>query len=129
MPRPFKIRSKTILQNKIDKYFETQYVLDLKENKIVFVKPLSRSGLCNFLWITQTTLNTYLTDENPKRQGVRETLAMALQKIEESLVDNGLMSKTNSAMSMFVLKNNFNRKDKAETEIHNSGEIQFKIVD
>lgn len=69
-------------------------------------------------------LVSYLSN---KYESVFSTIKKAKTIIKSRLIDKGLNSETNPTMTIFVLKNNHDMKDKVETEnTHNISSVNLK---
>lgn len=134
--RPKKFSSPKEMQKAIDRYFEecdnrTKQVYDKQSGMVIDIvvpKPYTIEGLCVALEIDRDTLLNY-----EKRQGYEEffgTIKKAKIKVQQNLIERGLEGENNSAVSIFVMKNNFGYKDKSEQEISgiDGGAIQTQSV-
>lgn len=99
--RPLKFPSVKILQEKIDRYFD-----DCTQNK----EPPTVTGLAVALDTSRKVLLEY-----EDRKDFSNAIKRAKTKIEAHL-ENLLLTRDNAAGKIFVLKNNFNWRDKIEVE-------------
>lgn len=122
------------LQDFIDEYFEYCDGNPLLEQNWVgkegvevlkrTQRPYTIEGLCLHLHITRQTLLNY-----QKREGYEEyfdTITRAKRKITEQYVTFGLAGGYNTALVKFLLSNNTEYKDKAETEL--SGTVNLGVT-
>lgn len=119
------------LQRDIDAYFKecdshTKPFITKQGLEIQVSSPLPYTieGLCEYLDCDRKTLINY---EN--REGYEEffhTIKKAKNKIQRDKVEKGLMGESNSAVTIFDLKNNHGYKDKQEQEL--SGGIEVSKI-
>jgi hypothetical protein len=110
------------LQIDIDKYFEeclnnTIEKLDSIGKKVTIKKPIpfTIEGLCDTLDCDRATLLNY-----QKAVGYEpyfNTIKRAKNKIQRNKLERGLTGDSNSAVTIFDLKNNHDYKDKTEQTI------------
>jgi len=117
------------LQDAIDKYFDKcdsnsiEIYSKSAQSKETIKRqiPYTIEGLCVVLECDRDTLLNY-----EKKKGYEDyfgTIKRAKMKIQLNKVERGLMGTSNSAVTIFDLKNNHNYKDKSESNIQHSGEI------
>ena len=111
--RPKAFNSVKELENKIKKYFE---YCD-KESK-----PYTMSGLAYYLDVDRKTIVNYTKDED-----YFPTIKRARDKVQMQLEENALMNISNSTFTIFNLKNNFDWKDKIETNTENFEQINKSL--
>lgn len=109
--RPKQYETPEQLQAKIDEYYN-----DCEINEL----PLTTEGLAYFLDVDRVTLLRYEKSESHK--DFSHTIIKAKNKILKYKMENAIMGKSNTAIAIFDLKNNYNYKDKQETEF--SGKIE-----
>ena len=73
--------------------------------------PFTIIGLACFIGIAKDTIIEY-----GKKDGFSDSYKKALAFAERSLVDNGLNGSYNPTLTIFLLKNNHNYKDKHEVD-------------
>lgn len=84
--------------------------------------PYTVEGLAYTLDIDRDTLLNYQKDEDdPER---RRIVRQAKLRIQQNVMERGLMGKGDRVVTIFNLKNNFGYVDKTETEINNRIDIQ-----
>lgn len=108
MGRPKAFKSVEELEALIDDYFATDAYMGEGDNR-QFVPTIS--GLALHLDITTATLRNYGKDED-----FFSTIKRAKQRVELSLEQR--LAGNNVAGSIFNLKNNFDWKDKTESDIN-----------
>jgi hypothetical protein len=123
--RPLKFQSVEELQQKIEDYFEmcnktiVKKVLNKNQEIIAEVsKPYTITGLAEWLDTNRQTLINY-----EEREEYFDTIKRAKAKIEACYEERALLGDNNPVVSIFTLKNNFNWKDKHETDLTTGGEI------
>lgn len=127
------------MQEAIDEYYaacdnNTKKIWSEKVGEIVEIPspiPYTVEGLCECLDINRSTLLTYETSHT--HEDFNNTVKRAKLKIQKNTAEMALMGALNPAVSIFVMKNNFNYKDKTETDITTDGEkinntINVKVV-
>jgi len=116
------------LKNAIEKYFNhcdnnTAEVYIKSSQELKEIKkpiPYTIEGLCEVLECDRDTLLNY-----EKKKGYEDyfgTVKKAKMKIQRNKLERGLLGDSNSAVTIFDLKNNHNYKDKTETDITSKGE-------
>lgn len=121
--RAKKFTSPEELKNAIDIYFEEcdnrirkVYIKSKQEMEDVNdPEPYTIEGLCRVLNVTRETLLHY-----EKETGYEEyfdTIKEAKMKIQENVVKRALTGDNVSAVSIFVMKNNFGYKDQTEQKM------------
>lgn len=84
--------------------------------------PYTYEGLAHTLDVDRKTLWNYEHDEaDPER---RRIVRNAKHRVVRDMVERGLTSKKNPALTIFLLKNNFGYVDKTEHEVNNKIDIQ-----
>lgn len=111
--RPRAFNSVEELEKKINKYFEYCN----KENK-----PYTMSGLAYYLDVDRKTIVNYTKDEQ-----YFPTIKRARDRVQMQLEENALMNISNSTFTIFNLKNNFDWKDKIETNTENFEQINKSL--
>lgn len=112
--RPPKFESASDMETAIDRYFlacdEDRYM----RGKIQDSTPYTVEGLCCALDIDRRTLLRY--ENNEKRPEFCHAVKSAKLRIQQDVMERGLMGRSNPAVAIFNLKNNFGYTDKIETE-------------
>lgn len=108
--RPLKFNDPDALQIKIDEYFNTT-----TDN------PPTLEGLAVYLGCGTSTLRDYQAEHDINidrdiQTKLSATIKTAKERCGQSLVASGLGAR-NPAMHIFLLKNNYNYRDKTEQEI------------
>lgn len=111
------------MQKVIDEYFyncdnRIRQVYIKSHQDLVDVKcpvPYTIEGLCNALGLCRDALLNY--EKEPGYEDFHDTVKAAKLKVQQNLVERGLEGENNSAVSIFVMKNNFGYKDKTEHEM------------
>ena len=111
--RPKAFNSVEELESKINNYFEYCN----KENK-----PYTMSGLAYYLDVDRKTIVNYTKDED-----YFPTIKKARDRVQMQLEENALMNISNSTFTIFNLKNNFDWKDKIETNSDNFEQINESL--
>lgn len=111
--RPRAFNSVEELESKINDYFEYCN----KENK-----PYTMSGLAYYLDVDRKTIVNYTKDEE-----YFPTIKKARDRVQMQLEENALMNISNSTFTIFNLKNNFDWKDKIETNTENFEQINESL--
>lgn len=121
--RPRKFESPKQMQEEIDAYFKEcegyeiiTYGKDGKRESSIKKpsKPLTVEGLAVALDVDRKTLLNY-----EKEQGYEEffpTIKKAKSRILQDMMERGLLGDSNSAVTIFGMKNNFGYRDKSELE-------------
>jgi len=104
MANVYKYKTAAAFEKAARRYFKSA-----EENK----KPFTVTGLCIELGITRQTLLNY--ENNEEIDGLSEAVKMAKLLIENFLEER--LFEHNVTGVIFNLKNNFNWKDKTETEL------------
>lgn len=107
--RPLKFKDENELQAAINLYFES---CDSKG------EPFTIEGLCVALDIDRKTLLNY-----EKREGYEmffHAVKKAKLKVQENLVKRGLAGDNSTALTIFLLKNNYGYRD--QTDLKHSGD-------
>ena len=111
--RPRAFNSVEELESKIKDYFE--YCNKEK-------KPYTMSGLAYYLDVDRKTIVNYTKDEE-----YFPTIKKARDRVQMQLEENALMNISNSTFTIFNLKNNFDWKDKIETNTENFEQINESL--
>jgi len=111
--RPRAFNSVEELESKIKDYFEYCN----KENK-----PYTMSGLAYYLDVDRKTIVNYTKDEE-----YFPTIKKARDRVQMQLEENALMNISNSTFTIFNLKNNFDWKDRIETNTENFEQINKSL--
>ena len=111
--RPRAFNSVEELESKINDYFE--YCNKEK-------KPYTMSGLAYYLDVDRKTIVNYTKDEE-----YFPTIKKARDRVQMQLEENALMNISNSTFTIFNLKNNFDWKDKIETNTENFEQINESL--
>ena len=111
--RPRAFNSVEELESKINDYFEYCN----KENK-----PYTMSGLAYYLDVDRKTIVNYTKDEE-----YFPTIKKARDRVQMQLEENALMNISNSTFTIFNLKNNFDWKDRIETNTENFEQINKSL--
>lgn len=111
--RPRAFNSVEELESKINNYFEYCN----KENK-----PYTMSGLAYYLDVDRKTIVNYTKDEE-----YFPTIKKARDRVQMQLEENALMNISNSTFTIFNLKNNFDWKDRIETNTENFEQINESL--
>lgn len=114
--KPLIFKSAKELQNKIDAYFK-----ECEEKELL----TTLTSLAVYLDVDRRTLLNY----KDRSDEYYRTINTAKSKIEANTERLGLQGKTNPALTIFSLKNNYGWVDKIETDITSGGEkISFTNV-
>lgn len=129
--RPLKFETVKELEEKIEAYFD--YCDDTVVKKILnknqeiiaeITKPYTITGLAEWLGTNRQTLVNY-----EKRDEFFDTIKGAKAKIEACYEERALLGDNSPVVSIFTLKNNFNWKDKTETDLTTNGkELPTPII-
>lgn len=136
--RPLKFKSVKKLEEQIEEYFEScwrqkidmfgnpVYVKDKKgkktEEKVLEqFKPYTVSGLAVHLDTSRQTLVNYEKEEGSRKQFF-DTIKRAKERIYAFTEEQLFVGKNQSAV-IFSLKNNYNWKDKIETDVTSDGRV------
>ncbi len=112
--RPLKFKTVQELQEKIDAYFDSCWE---EENGVKKqTRPYTITGLANAIGIDRKTLLEY-----QERDEFSNTVKEAKRKVAQYVEEYLFMGK-NQTGAIFNLKNNFDWKDKTETDITSGGE-------
>lgn len=111
--RPRAFNSVEELESKINDYFEYCN----KENK-----PYTMSGLAYYLDVDRKTIVNYTKEEE-----YFHTIKKARDRVQMQLEENALLNKGNPTFTIFNLKNNFDWKDKIETNTENFEQINKSL--
>lgn len=103
--RPLKFETPEIMQTLIDKYFDD---CDAKGEIYTVV------GLAMALDTDRQTLIRY-----NERDEFSDTIKKAKQRVEQQMISRALKGEYNSAVSIFLMKNNFGYQDKVEVKVDN----------
>lgn len=110
------------MQTDIQKYFDecinnTIEKLDSNGNKVTIKRPipLTIEGLCDTLDCDRMTLLNYQKAKGYER--FFDTIKRAKNKIQRNKLERGLTGDSNSAVTIFDLKNNHDYKDRTEQSI------------
>lgn len=121
--RPLIFKNKEELQKKIDEYFESckkriiKRIVNKNSELVSEISaPSTITGLASFLGTSRETLMNY-----EKKEDFFDTIKKAKAKIESIYEERALIGDYNPAVSIFALKNNFNWRDKSETDITSGG--------
>ncbi len=120
--RPRKFTSPEDMQSAIDGYFQkcdnrVKEVYIKSKQEIIEIKspiPYTIEGLCSALGIERQTLLNY--EKEKGYEDFFDTVKSAKQKVQQNTVERALEGDNNSAVSIFVMKNNFGYSDKQEFE-------------
>lgn len=112
--RPLKFKTVQELQDKIDVYFDSCWEIDDTGKKQT--RPYTITGLARALDTTRETLLDY-----EDKVQYSDTIKRAKMKVAEYVEEYLFMGK-NQTGAIFNLKNNFNWKDKTETDLTSGGE-------
>lgn len=115
MARPLLFKNKDELQSRIDAYFESCYSIDDKGARTQ-VRPYTITGLAVSLDTSRQTLVNYEDKEE-----FFDTIKKA-KDIIENWTEEQLYRTTQVTGVIFNLKNNYEWKDKTETDITTGGE-------
>jgi hypothetical protein len=113
--RPPKFKTASEMQKAIDAYFESCWGLDRDGNKIQ-LRPYTVTGLANSIGMERKTLLDY-----QERDEFSSTIKEAKKKVAQYVEEYLFMGK-NQTGAIFNLKNNFDWKDKTETDLTSNGE-------
>jgi hypothetical protein len=113
--RPPKFKTASEMQKAIDVYFESCWGLDRDGNKIQ-LRPYTVTGLANSIGMERKTLLDY-----QERDEFSSTIKEAKKKVAQYVEEYLFMGK-NQTGAIFNLKNNFDWKDKTETDLTSNGE-------
>ncbi len=111
LPKIFK--SVEEVEEKINAYFEYCN----KENK-----PYTMSGLAYYLDVDRRTIVNYTKEEE-----FFPAIKRARDRVQMQLEENALLNKGNPTFTIFNLKNNFDWKDKIETNTENFEQINKSL--
>lgn len=111
--RPRAFNSVEELESKINDYFEYCN----KENK-----PYTMSGLAYYLDVDRRTIVNYTKEEE-----FFPAIKKARDRVQMQLEENALLNKGNPTFTIFNLKNNFDWKDKIETNTENFEQINESL--
>lgn len=111
--RPKIFKSVEEVEEKINAYFK--YCEDKD-------KPYTMSGLSYYLGIDRKTLLNYSKEEE-----FFHTIKKARDRVQMQLEENALMNISNSTFTIFNLKNNFDWKDRIETNTENFEKINESL--
>lgn len=111
--RPKIFKSVEEVEEKINAYFK--YCEDKD-------KPYTMSGLAYYLDVDRKTLLNYSKDED-----FFHTIKKARDRVQMQLEENALLNKGNPTFTIFNLKNNFDWKDKIETNTENFEQINKSL--
>jgi hypothetical protein len=121
--RPLLFKTAEELQAKINEYFDwcdnrARAVYDKTSGQEIMINhpaPYTMSGLARRLGIDRQTLINY-----SKRDEFFGTIREARNRVHED-VETRMMETKNERGAMFSLRNNFNWKDKTETDVTSGG--------
>ena len=111
--RPKIFKSVEEVEEKINAYFK--YCEDKD-------KPYTMSGLAYYLDVDRKTIVNYTKDED-----YFPTIKKARDRVQMQLEENALLNKGNPTFTIFNLKNNFDWKDKIETNTENFEQINKSL--
>ena len=111
--RPKIFKSVEEVEEKINAYFK--YCEDKD-------KPYTMSGLAYYLDVDRKTIVNYTKDED-----YFPTIKKARDRVQMQLEENALLNKSNPTFTIFNLKNNFDWKDKIETNTENFEQINKSL--
>ncbi len=97
-----------------------------KKPLVVEGTPYTIEGLCHALDIDRSTLMRYEKDE--KKPEFCNTIKKAKMRIQQDLMERGLVGVANPAVTIFNLKNNFGYTDKQEHDVKNKFEAVEPIT-
>jgi hypothetical protein len=122
--RPLKFKSVEELQSKIDEYFDycdkkvIKRIVNKNSNLVSEItQPYTITGLASFLEVDRHTLINYTRRD----EGFFTTIKNAKAKIEADYENRAIIGESNPIITIFTLKNNFNWKDKIETDLTTGG--------
>ena len=125
--RPLKFKSEKELSEKITEYFnlcDTTIIKRLVNRKGDMIaeisKPYSITGLAYFLETNRQTLINY-----EDKDEFFDTIKNAKARIEANYEERALINDLNPVITIFTLKNNFDWRDKQETELSGGIEVTF----
>lgn len=129
--RPKKFSTVAELEKKINYYFKEKEnakkkILNIKTGKEYTIKeqaPIHITGLCDYLGISNETLNQY-----EKKEGFSEPITRAKLKCEAYLVDQCICGNKGNKAD-FVLKNNYSDRWKEKVDVNNTGDIGVTLQD
>lgn len=111
--RPKIFKSVEEVEEKINAYFK--YCEDKD-------KPYTMSGLAYYLDVDRKTIVNYSKEEK-----FFHTIKKARDRVQMQLEENALLNKGNPTFTIFNLKNNFDWKDKIETNTENFEQINKSL--
>ena len=117
--RPAKYKTIDELQQAIDDYFEmcdSKRMAKKSTNQPEDTIPYTIEGLCHTLNIDRSTLIRYEKDK--KKIDFCNTIKRAKLRIQQDVMERGLSGRSNPAVTIFNLKNNFGYTDKQEYDIN-----------
>ena len=129
--RPLMFETVEDLHNAIEDYFTecdntiVKKILNKNQEIIAEVsRPYTITGLAQHLGTNRQTLINY-----EEREEYFDTIKRAKARIEACYEERALLGDNNPVVSIFTLKNNFNWKDKSETELSgkDGGAIEHKL--
>ncbi|MDH6357619.1 DNA-packaging protein [Parabacteroides sp. PF5-9] len=118
--RPPKFKTAIELEIAIDTYFLECDEKCFVRGKTVDSTPYTVEGLCLALDISRETLLCYEKGD----AGFSDTIKKAKMRIQQDVMERGLSGRSNPAVSIFNLKNNFGYVDKQEHEVNNRINIE-----
>lgn len=131
--RPLKYESPKEMQADIDLYFkrcDTNFVQvydKIKQSVVEMKKPIPYTieGLCATLAIDRKTLLNYQNKDE-----YFHTIKKAKEEVLQNQVEAALTNQSNSTLTIFLLKNNNDYKDKSEvaTTIEHIGKVKRTYV-
>lgn len=113
--RPPKFKTAVEMQKAIELYFESCWIVD-KDGERKQITPYTVTGLANALGMERKALLEY-QEKDEFSNTIKEAKRKVAQYVEEYL----FLGK-NQTGAIFNLKNNFDWKDKTETDVTSNGE-------
>lgn len=113
--RPPKWKTVEELKEQIDAYFLS---LEDPDKPGYYLRPPTITGLALALGTNRETLCNY-----EEKDEFLDTIKEAKGKCEQWVEENAMLGKANATFSIFNLKNNYNWKDKTETDLTSKGEV------
>ncbi|MCA9308683.1 hypothetical protein KC980_04170 [candidate division WWE3 bacterium] len=113
--RPPKWKTVEELKEQIDAYFLS---LEDPDKPGYYLRPPTITGLALALGTNRETLCNY-----EEKDEFLDTIKEAKGKCEQWVEENAMLGKANATFSIFNLKNNYNWKDRTETDLTSKGEV------
>lgn len=115
--RPPKWKTVEELKEQIDAYFLS---LEDPDKPGYYLRPPTITGLALALGTNRETLCNY-----EEKDEFLDTIKEAKGKCEQWVEENAMLGKANATFSIFNLKNNYNWKDRTETDLTSKLNITF----